>query len=933
MRRSPILIICLALIVTIQVAWAGDVKDSGGDMATADLCSSCSYTLADATVMWSSVGAGFTESYHNFSAFSNGMIVTQLTASFRVHNNGYGMAWAHATSLRPGVIVETSYNDFEGANYIQVTVEGLSGALVTNEPIFSLHIQTQDCRSQSSGMEIEVVSCEGLGYLNEFQDDDPQTASLVPGIRNSGYRYYQAPVADLTLLGPGMESGATAGTAYIGGTASIQIYFNELNFHYKDSGYIFLQFDPELEFVSIATNGYSIGMGATDATESSVKIHTGDYTGWDNNAPLPISEIPVSMMTVTFRAQSSSAVPGESYAVSIGAPAEFFACGSYGTTGDNSAEYVNIAVLPDAATWKFGTTSVNKNTSVQYPVLMRPNVPIATDDPDVERARFAFDKNQFTYATYTFSNVSYYLAGVGTFHWSAQYLESYPDPLHTVLMKHDVDYDNPTIPASFDFMPVAAITLLAGGTIGTYHPAFADVPTGNFAYWRDANSQYHNFTVANGKLSLIGGSLTITSPPPPPPTSCPMLYAWNGSEFVLEDVLLTSTQGKIGQVAADDYYPLKILPPQQNGFYQLQLRENEQEITFLDAVNLLVVDYPQDHMVAISNEGEVIAYQQEISPLAASDAAGNDILSLVSTRDEVWMDAEGAGFMTLTYPNPCYNNPGARDGGTTLALGNGQPPICRVGAEPEPKADPNNPRSKPAEALIAEVRDINGVWHNLGAINAREQSFETNKWLFDTDQIELGETFDVRITWENGYRVDLEALYIGQTSNFVVHTLAPTSAIHSVIGKVNTMVDVAESDALTLIPGQMVDLAFEAPDAPVSPDYDRKLFLWSRGYYRALQPSDLLPNEYRLLDNYPNPFNPTTTISFTVPHASRVSLVVYNTLGQEVKTLLDQEMNAGTHDVQWSGDNNQGASVASGVYFYRLTAGDFTNSKKMILVK
>ncbi|MFZ1682972.1 MAG: FlgD immunoglobulin-like domain containing protein, partial [Candidatus Zixiibacteriota bacterium] len=95
----------------------------------------------------------------------------------------------------------------------------------------------------------------------------------------------------------------------------------------------------------------------------------------------------------------------------------------------------------------------------------------------------------------------------------------------------------------------------------------------------------------------------------------------------------------------------------------------------------------------------------------------------------------------------------------------------------------------------------------------------------------------------------------------------------------------------------------------------------------------LLPEEYNLAQNYPNPFNPSTTISFSLDRAADVSLVVFNTLGQAVMTLVDGAMPAGTHSLEWSGQTTSGTQAATGVYFYRLTANGSSQSKKMMLLK
>jgi hypothetical protein len=95
----------------------------------------------------------------------------------------------------------------------------------------------------------------------------------------------------------------------------------------------------------------------------------------------------------------------------------------------------------------------------------------------------------------------------------------------------------------------------------------------------------------------------------------------------------------------------------------------------------------------------------------------------------------------------------------------------------------------------------------------------------------------------------------------------------------------------------------------------------------------LLPESWGLAQNYPNPFNPTTTIAFDLPRRSRVSIAVFNLLGQKVAELADGEYSAGHHVVTWDGVTSGGQRAGSGVYFYRLVAGDHVESRKMVLLK
>ncbi len=94
-----------------------------------------------------------------------------------------------------------------------------------------------------------------------------------------------------------------------------------------------------------------------------------------------------------------------------------------------------------------------------------------------------------------------------------------------------------------------------------------------------------------------------------------------------------------------------------------------------------------------------------------------------------------------------------------------------------------------------------------------------------------------------------------------------------------------------------------------------------------------VPERYELRQNYPNPFNPSTMIEFAIPRSENVSIKIYDITGREVYNLLNMDMKSGTYKVDWLGINNIGDDVSSGVYFYRIIAGDYVQAKKMILVR
>ncbi len=120
-------------------------------------------------------------------------------------------------------------------------------------------------------------------------------------------------------------------------------------------------------------------------------------------------------------------------------------------------------------------------------------------------------------------------------------------------------------------------------------------------------------------------------------------------------------------------------------------------------------------------------------------------------------------------------------------------------------------------------------------------------------------------------------------------------------------------------------------------NYSTDFDVWSDDIYLWILEADpatgvedagLLPNTNYLAQNYPNPFNPTTTISFSLANAGLVNLTVYDMLGREVEVLINKEMNAGTHTVQFDA-----ANLSSGIYLYKLTSVSFTQIRKMMLIK
>ena len=97
--------------------------------------------------------------------------------------------------------------------------------------------------------------------------------------------------------------------------------------------------------------------------------------------------------------------------------------------------------------------------------------------------------------------------------------------------------------------------------------------------------------------------------------------------------------------------------------------------------------------------------------------------------------------------------------------------------------------------------------------------------------------------------------------------------------------------------------------------------------------SKKIPNAFALGKNYPNPFNPTTTIQYSLPELTLVKITIYDLVGREVRHLVNRSESAGFKTIQWNATNDKNEPVSAGLYFYTIKAGDFKETKRMILLK
>ena len=94
-----------------------------------------------------------------------------------------------------------------------------------------------------------------------------------------------------------------------------------------------------------------------------------------------------------------------------------------------------------------------------------------------------------------------------------------------------------------------------------------------------------------------------------------------------------------------------------------------------------------------------------------------------------------------------------------------------------------------------------------------------------------------------------------------------------------------------------------------------------------------LPEKFALYPAYPNPFNPVTTLRYDLPEGAMVNITIYDLMGRQIKTLINDQQTAGHRSLQWNATNNAGSPVSAGIYLYMIRAGDFRQTRKMVLLK
>lgn len=407
----------------------------------------------------------------------------------------------------------------------------------------------------------------------------------------------------------------------------------------------------------------------------------------------------------------------------------------------------------------------------------------------------------------------------------------------------------------------------------------------------------------------------------PPDPSCPVLYTYDGSDFVMENPLLTECE-KSGYVdIVTDYYQLTKGAVSNDGLVTFQLRELEDEISIIYDVELITVDHDVNSQIACDATGNIFSFDQSFEPISAVDNEGVDQLELVKSSDGVLFNAKNSGWMEISFTKV------GSDPNTGISMLAPPKYIC-----PDPvirKISPNLQEEKPMAQLTLEYEVDLGNWIKHSDIPPRTnltQEYVLIDNSADTDILK------VRLSWEGEYSVDAIQQFIPSKLTPIVNTVSIDKS--RILGMPEGINIHSTNNPIELHKGDVYEFSFVTStknDDNLIRDYIIKAVGRYEPDYSVF--THLLPNKPQLHGNYPNPFNPTTTLGYSLPSATHVTLEVFNVLGQKIASLVNENQEAGKYEVVWDSKDESGHTVASGIYFYRLTTNEMTANRKMILLK
>ena len=314
------------------------------------------------------------------------------------------------------------------------------------------------------------------------------------------------------------------------------------------------------------------------------------------------------------------------------------------------------------------------------------------------------------------------------------------------------------------------------------------------------------------------------------------------------------------------------------------------------------MDHPEGISVGTTFDGEIIGYEEIISPISCMDNHGNKVLELVENMDDGFFIGEDGDWLVVDF--------GEIDWKRKAVI---------VGVVP------------PTGYAVHVQVEIDNEWEDAGVIYPRAKS--------STQLVDLS-SYDfegkLRLYCEGNAKIDYVALVEPETEGIKIRECPLVSATHSANGSVKHELLIVDEDYVELVPGDIIALTFAAVGK-----YAHRLrdfVLVSTGYYVGCDPEGTqtagegatpLTTTFSIIPNPSTSFE----IGYTIPNNDRVTLNIYDVSGRIVRTLVNNHVGAGYYRISWDGRDTHGKSLSSGIYFAKIYTSEFKDIKKLVLIK
>lgn len=386
---------------------------------------------------------------------------------------------------------------------------------------------------------------------------------------------------------------------------------------------------------------------------------------------------------------------------------------------------------------------------------------------------------------------------------------------------------------------------------------------------------------------------------------CPTIaFEENG---VIENENTILTKSVISQKDVTDYYLIQKEFNKTDKEKKFIIHEPEEEHTYLDQIELLEVKVNPNEYVAVTENGEVISYKLSKKGIEFINGNKDDLENTLSSIDDNVTDFSSGDSLLINSES------------LSASLNNEDMYLLFVGIKPPIK-----------EQSVAELTtsDLNE------SAESTQLYARPNKSVFG---VKLGKKLSntMKIKFHQNVEVDFISV-VKNEKTAKVDKLKLIEAVHSENGKVIEQLSAVDEKYSEILPGEKISFVFESKnntDEKVSYILKSVGRYEEAGLYKNSSESKTnetvsVPTETKLLGNYPNPFNPTTQISYQLKEAAEVTIKIYDVLGKEVKTLVDGFKEEGYHQVSFDA-----SSLSSGIYFYTMKTKEKYDIKKMLLVR